>query len=89
MTFSPSLTVTVSGCNLVEGFSVREQKYFSQLFGIPRHHIILLLGLLLNLSEVNLGKLSHDSDFFVIFLIFFFNFLLVYKEGMVVVYKLR
>ena len=25
VSFSPSLTVTVSGCNLVEGFSVREQ----------------------------------------------------------------
>ena len=52
VTFSPSLTVTVSGCNLVEGFSVREQKYFSQLFGIPRYCTILLLRLLSRLSKV-------------------------------------
>ena len=29
VTFSPSLTVTVSGCSLVEGFSVRGYNYFS------------------------------------------------------------
>ena len=52
VTFSPSLTVRVSGCNLVEGFSVREQKYFSQLFGIPRYCTILLLRLLSRLSKV-------------------------------------
>ena len=52
VSFSPSLTVTVSGCNLVEGFSVREQKYFSQLFGIPRYCTIFLLRLLSRLAEV-------------------------------------
>ena len=52
VTFFPSLTVRVSGCNLVEGFSVGEQKYFSQLFGIPRYCTILLLRLLSRLSKV-------------------------------------
>ena len=52
VTFSPSLTVRVFGCNLVEGFSVREKKYFSQLFGIPRYCTIFLLRLLSRLSKV-------------------------------------
>ena len=52
VSFSPSLTVTVSGCNLVEGFSVREQEYFSLLFGIARYCTIFLLRLLSRLSKV-------------------------------------
>ena len=52
VTFSPSLTVTVSGCSLVEGFSVRGYNYFSQLLGIPRYLTILLLRLLSKPSKV-------------------------------------
>ena len=52
VTFFPSITVRVSGCNLVEGISEGEQKYFSQLFGIPRYCTILLLRLLSRLSKV-------------------------------------
>ena len=52
VTFCPSLTVIVFGCNLVEGFSVREQKYFSQLFGIPRYYTILPLHFFSRLSKV-------------------------------------
>ena len=52
VTFSPSLTVTVSGCNLVEGFSVRGYNYFSQLLGISRYLIVLLLRLLSKPSKV-------------------------------------